>query len=309
MLLTRSVVVGIVLAALAAGPAQAAAPELSVSERLQDRREVAAGTRAQVLGFEDGRFYANGWHITGEMGGIVTPPLKLLDSPVPRCERPVGGTGHAPSPAGRATCATPCRRSTASRLRADRRRPRRPSRCPDRLKLTNPNKNRRRVNVMVDAHSELMTQFPWGFNETIPNASDNAADSGSLRRTAASCSATRGAYPGETGDHSFLAMSGFRPRSRGRRPPGPAITVPFGPGPHAVPPTRRPRRCRASATMARSDAARAAGCTTRSTSRAAAPPRCGSPSPARRTRSPRRAASSAALTATRRARSRRRGFA
>ena len=76
----RSVVVGIALVALAAGPAQAAAPELSVSERLQDRREVAAGTRAQVLGFEDGRFYANGWHITGEMGGIVTPPLKLLDS-------------------------------------------------------------------------------------------------------------------------------------------------------------------------------------------------------------------------------------
>ena len=80
MQFTRSVVVGIALVALAAGPAQAAAPELSVSDRLEDRREVAAGTRAQVLGFEDGRFYANGWHITGEMGGIVTPPLKLLDS-------------------------------------------------------------------------------------------------------------------------------------------------------------------------------------------------------------------------------------
>ena len=61
------------------GPAMAAG-ELSVDQRLDDRREVAAGTRAQVLGFEDGRFYAQGWHITGEMGGIVTPPLKLLDS-------------------------------------------------------------------------------------------------------------------------------------------------------------------------------------------------------------------------------------
>ncbi len=61
------------------GSAQAA-DELSVTQRLQDRREVAAGTRAQVLGFQDGRFYANGWHTTGEMGGIVTPPLKLLDS-------------------------------------------------------------------------------------------------------------------------------------------------------------------------------------------------------------------------------------
>jgi hypothetical protein len=56
---------GLVLAGLVAGPAQAASPELSVTQRLQDRREVAAGTRAQVLGFEDGRFYANGWHTTG----------------------------------------------------------------------------------------------------------------------------------------------------------------------------------------------------------------------------------------------------
>ena len=81
MVFTRSVGVGIALAALAAGPAQAAAPELSVTQRLQDRREVAAGTRAQVLGFEDGRFYANGWHTTGEMGGIITPPLKLARLP------------------------------------------------------------------------------------------------------------------------------------------------------------------------------------------------------------------------------------
>jgi len=55
------------------------ASELSVTSRLADRREVAAGTRAYSIGFEDGRFYANGWHITGEMGGVWTPPLKLLD--------------------------------------------------------------------------------------------------------------------------------------------------------------------------------------------------------------------------------------
>ena len=40
---------------------------------------MASGTRAYSVGFEDGRFYANGWHITGEMGGLWTPPLKLLD--------------------------------------------------------------------------------------------------------------------------------------------------------------------------------------------------------------------------------------
>ena len=37
------------------------------------------GTRAYAVGFEDGGFYANGWHITGEMGGIWAPPLKLAD--------------------------------------------------------------------------------------------------------------------------------------------------------------------------------------------------------------------------------------
>ena len=60
-------------------PVPSADSELSVTTRLADRREVAAGTRAYSLGFEDGRFYANGWHITGEMGGVWTPPVKLVD--------------------------------------------------------------------------------------------------------------------------------------------------------------------------------------------------------------------------------------
>src|SRR4051812_49777540 len=55
------------------------ASELSVTTFLKDRREVSAGTRAYSIGFEDGGFYANGWHITGEMGGIWAPPLKLAD--------------------------------------------------------------------------------------------------------------------------------------------------------------------------------------------------------------------------------------
>ena len=80
------VVLSIAIGGQAAGAAQgvqagagAATPELSETSRLQDRREVAAGTRAYSIGFEDGRFYANGWHITGEMGGVWTPPLKLVD--------------------------------------------------------------------------------------------------------------------------------------------------------------------------------------------------------------------------------------
>ena len=62
-----------------AASAALAAPELSVSTDLADRRYGVAGERARVIGFQDGRFYANGWHITGEMGGIWSEPIKLLD--------------------------------------------------------------------------------------------------------------------------------------------------------------------------------------------------------------------------------------
>src|SRR6266536_4053330 len=93
--------------------ARSATPELSVTSRLQDRREVASGTRAYAIGFEDGRFYANGWHITGEMGGVWTPPLKLVDGVwfgldgqwVGRATRFSSGWGYVkmalPGPSGR----------------------------------------------------------------------------------------------------------------------------------------------------------------------------------------------------------------
>src|SRR2546427_12755055 len=54
-------------------------PTLSVSSNLANRRYVAAGDRAYDLGSEDGRYPAMGFHTRGEMGGIWTPPIKLLD--------------------------------------------------------------------------------------------------------------------------------------------------------------------------------------------------------------------------------------
>src|SRR5258707_14459383 len=54
-------------------------PTLSVSSNLTNRRYVAAGDRAYDLGSEDGRYPAMGFHTRGEMGGIWSPPLKLLD--------------------------------------------------------------------------------------------------------------------------------------------------------------------------------------------------------------------------------------
>ena len=95
-------------------------PELSTSNRLQDRREVAAGQRSYSEGFEDGRFYANGWHITGEMGGVWTPPLKLVDG----VWFGLDGRGSARRPSSPAagatpatTCPTPAGWPAAHRLR------------------------------------------------------------------------------------------------------------------------------------------------------------------------------------------------
>ena len=171
--------VGIALAALAAGPARAATPELSVGDRLEDRRAVAAGTRAQVLGFEDGRFYANGWHITGEMGGIVTPPLKLLDSLY------FGVNGEWAGQATRFTSGWGYTRAEFPAIGAFRLE--RTDFVPDGrrgallgLKLTNTSGRTQAARVRVDAHSELMGQYPWGFTGTVPNASDNIPDTGAF---------------------------------------------------------------------------------------------------------------------------------
>ncbi|HVD16283.1 MAG TPA: glycogen debranching protein [Actinomycetota bacterium] len=156
----------------------AATPELSVTSRLADRREVAAGTRAYSIGFEDGRFYANGWHITGEMGGVWTPPLKLVDGVwfglddqwVGPATKFSSGWGYSrydlPDTAGlkleRTDVAPDGRRGALFGL-----------------KITNPGAART-AKLSVDAHSELMTQYPWGFTGVTPNASDNIADKGSF---------------------------------------------------------------------------------------------------------------------------------
>ena len=156
--------------------AAVAAPELSVSQRLQDRRYDVAGERARVIGFEDGRFYANGWHITGEMGGLWTEPLKLVDGVwfgindewVGPATRFTSGWGYAkfdlPSTAGltlqRTDFAPDGRRAGLFGL-----------------KMTNAGSSARTVTVKVDAHSELMTEYPWSFSGVTPNAAENLPDS------------------------------------------------------------------------------------------------------------------------------------
>ena len=235
--------IGFALAALAAGTASAATPELSVDQRLEDRRGVAAGTRAQVLGFQDGRFYANGWHITGEMGGIVTPPLKLLDS------LSFGVDGQWTGPATRFTSGWGHTRYELPAI--DGLRLQRTDFAPDGrrgallgLEVTNPGQRTRNVRVEVDAHSELMTQYPWGFAGTVPNASDNAADTGALEDGTLVFS-DRGRLPGEERDHEYTAIVGSD-REPLNGTTGPGHYGPFGSGRHCTAeqtPAPMPRDC------------------------------------------------------------------
>jgi hypothetical protein len=189
-------------AAVLAGAARAATPELSTSSRLADRREVAAGDRAYVEGFADGRFYANGWHITGEMGGVWTPPLKLLDGVwfgvdgqwIGPATKFSSGWGYTrfdlPDTAGlklqRTDFAPDGRRAALFGLQ-----------------MTNPGPART-VTVKVDAHSELMGAFPWGFSGLTPNASDNLPDHGSFTGSALQFT-DDGALPGAP-EHHYAAL-------------------------------------------------------------------------------------------------------
>jgi hypothetical protein len=55
-------------------------PTRSTTTNLSEKRYVAAGNRAYVVGVQDGTFPQIGWHITGTMGGVWSHPLKLLES-------------------------------------------------------------------------------------------------------------------------------------------------------------------------------------------------------------------------------------
>ena len=74
-----TVVVLAALALLAPSVAAAATDEFSTTDRLDARRFVTAGPRAYDIGTEAGRYPASGFHTRGEMGGIWSPPVKLLD--------------------------------------------------------------------------------------------------------------------------------------------------------------------------------------------------------------------------------------
>ncbi|MDA0163349.1 hypothetical protein OM076_23945 [Solirubrobacter ginsenosidimutans] len=160
--------------ALAFMPATAhAAEQVTVNKRLKDRREVAAGTRAYSVGFEDGRFYANGWHITGEMGGIWAPPLKLADGIWFGLDDDwVGPATKFTSGRGYVRYSYPAMDGLLMQ---------RTDFVPDGrravlygFELANPTSAAKTVTVKVDVHSELLGAYPW--SSTTPGAAGNLAD-------------------------------------------------------------------------------------------------------------------------------------
>src|SRR6266566_3077043 len=154
-------------------------PTLSVSSNLANRRYAAAGDRAYDLGTEDGRYPAMGFHTRGEMGGIWTPPIKLLDGIW------FGLNGQWIGPATRFSSgfgyvrmdlpATAGVQITRTDFAPDGRRA-----VEIGLTFTAP-AHATQLALNVDAHSELMGAYPWGFttpDQSAFNLPDQAAFNG-----------------------------------------------------------------------------------------------------------------------------------
>ncbi|QIN85253.1 glycogen debranching protein [Rubrobacter tropicus] len=214
-------------------------PSLSVSDRLEDRRYVATGSRGYVVGTEDGRFPAMGFHTRGEMGGVWTPPIKLLDGLwfgigedwIGPAEKFTGGYGHVemelPGPDGLSI--------------------RRTDFVPDGKRsvlvgLTFESEGARTVDLKMDAHSELMGAYPWG--ETTPNQKTfNLQDEVSVEGGRL-VFREQGTPPAENAlPHDWAAVVGSSLTPTGsetgedyRGPQDPAEVCPAPPAPNAEPP-------------------------------------------------------------------------
>ncbi|MGH3328939.1 MAG: hypothetical protein ACRDPT_14300 [Streptomycetales bacterium] len=217
-----------------AGPSRS--PELSEGDRLADRRGVVVGERFYAMGTEDGLYPAMGWHNRGEMGGFWSPPIKLLDGlwfgvdgqwlgadvAARRFTSGWGYTRVAYRPAG----GVEVRRTDVAldELRAGL------------VGLTFSSAAPRTVRLALEAHSELMTGYPWGW--TTPNQLEfNLADTGSYAGSAghgALLFHEQGTPPVPNAEpHDFAALVGSTLRPAGhelgpdfRGPQDPAVVCP-----------------------------------------------------------------------------------
>jgi hypothetical protein len=151
--------------------------ELSETTRLADRRALVTGDRTIAMGDANGLYPASGWHIRGEMGGVWTPPVKLLDGIWFAVD---GSWLGADTPAARYTTGWGYQRFAyqPAGMSIDR-----VDFAPDGvggtvIGLTFRSSSPRTVDLAMDAHSELMPAYPWGW--TTPGAAQaNQPDTGS----------------------------------------------------------------------------------------------------------------------------------
>jgi hypothetical protein len=176
MLVVTALLAGTATATAGKPPPQSNPHELSESTRLPDRRSLVVGDRAYAMGDESGLYPATGWHVRGEMGGFWTQPIKLLDGLW------FGLDGQW---LGKDTAAVKYT-SGHGYSRIDYNgavQVRRTDFVPDGLRatlvgLTLTSATAKTVSLDVDAHSELMSSYPWGW--TTPSAADaNLPDTGS----------------------------------------------------------------------------------------------------------------------------------
>ncbi len=204
--------------------------ELSETTRLADRRALVTGDRVIAMGDETGLYPATGWHIRGEMGGIWTPPVKLLD-----------GIWFAVDDAWLGADVAATRYTTGQGYQrfdyagADGVSVGRLDYAPDGARanmigLTLNSATRRTVHLAMDAHSELMPNYPWGW--TTPSAADvNLPDTGAYTDGTLTFREA-GTSPG-TGAHDYAAVVGSSVRPSGhelgpdhRGPQDPAVVCP-----------------------------------------------------------------------------------
>ncbi|MDQ0989319.1 hypothetical protein [Streptomyces sp. V3I7] len=140
--------------------------ELSETNRLADRRAVSIGDRFYSMSTEDGLYPAAGWHIRGEMGGMWTQPIKLLDGMWFGLDGHWLGDGTAK--ARKFTSGWGYTRvdyAATGGVGASR-----TDFAPDGLRaglvgLTLTAQRDTKVKLALDAHSELMDSYPWGWTQ------------------------------------------------------------------------------------------------------------------------------------------------
>ena len=208
----------------------ASSNELSETTRLADRRSLVVGDRAYAMGDETGLYPATGWHIRGEMGGIWTQPLKLLDGlwfgldgswlgKDVAAAKYTSGHGYQQIEYG----------GDVTVERTDF--------VPDGIRasvvgLTLKSSTAKTVKLDVDAHSELMSSYPWGW--TTPNAGvANLPDSGSYADGLLQFRETGTPPVANPTPHNYTALVGssLRPTSHAlganhRGPQDPAVVCP-----------------------------------------------------------------------------------